>query len=74
MLNQSDAYKAAIVGDTRRMYINAVIDIISPDLVYGEAEQGEAASFSRPEQLHDKDFATKKYLTLERKRTLLDGT
>lgn len=74
MLNQSDAYKAAIVGDTRRMYINAVIDIISPDLVYGEAEQGEAASFSRPEQLHDKQFATKKYSTLERNRTLLDGT
>ena len=56
------------------MYINAVIDIISPDLVYGEAEQGKAASFSRPEQLHDKDFSTKKYLTLERNRTLLDGT
>lgn len=30
MLSSSAAYEAAITGDTRRMYLKAVIDIIDP--------------------------------------------
>ena len=43
MLECTDGYKSAIVGDTRRMYIKALLDIIDPDIVYG-ASSGSGAS------------------------------
>ena len=73
MLDATPEYRAAIVGDARRMFIKAVIDMISPDIVYGEVTGTEAGAYSRPEQLHDKIFEAERRATLEHNRWLLDG-
>ena len=75
MLERSAPYHAAITGDVRRILLRAVIDIISPDIVYGTAGSSGEAAFSMPEQIHDKVFAAAPpYATLERGRWRLDGT
>ena len=38
MISSTTAYQAAIVGDTRRIYLQAVIDIIDPDITYRSEE------------------------------------
>ena len=73
MLDATPEYRAAIVGDARRMYIKAVIDMISPDIIYGEAAGTAADTYSRPAQLHDKVFEAERRVTLEHGRWLLDG-
>lgn len=74
MLECTDGYKSAIVGDSRRMYIKAMLDIIDPDIVYGAVDSSGEAVWSKPEQLHDKELETAaRYATLERGRWLLDG-
>ena len=35
MIESSQASKAAITGETRRMVLRAVINIISPDIAFG---------------------------------------
>lgn len=75
MINASDAYRAAIVGDTRRILLKAVVDIIDPDIVYRDAESSSMPSYSKPEQLHDKDMGDlARYETLELNRWLLNGS
>ena len=75
MLDTSQAWYAAVTGDTRRTYVRAVIDIIDPDIEYGTAANQSAAPFSEPEQLHDKVLALdSRYATLEDNRWILDGT
>ena len=54
MLERSEPYHAAITGDVRRILLRAVIDIISPDIVYGTAGSSGEAAFSMPEQIHDR--------------------
>lgn len=76
MLEISDGYRAAIVGDVRRMLIKAVIDISDPDMVIGTVSGSGATPWAKPEQLHDKVFEldSRKAATLERNRWLLDGS
>lgn len=75
MIKSTDAYRAAIVGDSRRMLLRAVIDIIDPDIVYGEVTAESQSKYTRTEELHDKEFDNPpKYATLEEDRWLLDGT
>lgn len=75
MLEITDGYKSAIVGDVRRMIIKAVIDISDPDMTFGEVTSSGAASFSKPEQLHDKTMEMEsRYATLEQNRWVLDGS
>lgn len=75
MIESSQAYKAAITGDTRRMVLRALISIISPDIVFGVGETSGQIPWSKMEQLHDKVFGNPtKYATLERDRWALDGT
>ena len=74
MIDCSPAYQAAIVGDSRLMYIRAVIDLISPDIVYGEASAQTSSKYSKPAQLHDKVMQADRRATLERNRWLLDGS
>ena len=75
MLECTDGYKSAIVGDTRRMYIKALLDIIDPDIVYGASSGSGAEAWSKPEQLHDKTFQLERSVaTLETNRWLLDGS
>lgn len=75
MIKSTDAYRAAIVGDSRRMLLRAVIDIIDPDIVYGEVTAESQSKYTRTEELHDKEFDNPpKYATLEENRWLLDGS
>ena len=73
MLSSSAAYEAAITGDTRRMYLKAVIDIIDPDIVYGTVDSSGVANVCRPEQIHDKEMELLPYATLEPNRWALNG-
>lgn len=75
MISSTAAYQAAIVGDSRRMLLRAVIDIIDPDITYGAITSTGEALFSQPSQLYDKELEIgPDYATLERNRWLLDGT
>ena len=75
MLELTDGYKTAIVGDVRQMLIKAVLDISDPDITYGIVNSSGAAAFSKPEQISDKVFTLdSRYATLERGRWLLDGS
>ena len=56
MTNNSPEYYAAITADARRILLRAVIDIISPDIVYGDAESSSMSPYSKPEQLNDKEI------------------
>lgn len=74
MIESTEAYKQAVVADTRRVILRAVIDITDPDIVYGEVESASEAVFSIPTQIHDHVFTLfPNYATLERNRWLLDG-
>lgn len=74
MIESSNAYKIAVVEDTRRVLLRAIIDIIDPDVVYGTTESQSEAAFSQAEQLHDKVFELGlPYTTLELNRWILDG-
>ena len=74
MLDLSESYYTAITADARRILLQAVIDIIDPDIVYGAEESESEAAYSQPAQTHNKVFALDPpYATLERNRWLLDG-
>lgn len=73
MLEASKEYRAAITGDSRRMLLKAVIEIVDPDIVYGSHQSSGQARFSRPEQLQDRVMELIPYATLERNRWLLNG-
>ena len=49
MLDRSSAYRAAITGDARRILLRAVIDIVSPDIVFGETGSSGQTAYRRPE-------------------------
>lgn len=75
MINTSADYQAAIVADSRRMLIRALVKLIDPDIVYGTPTTSGDASISQPEQLYD--YATelgRPYATLELNRWILDGS
>ena len=75
MLSITDGYRAAVVGDVRRMLIKAVLEIVDPDITFGASNSSEAAAWSKPEQLHDKYLSlNSRYATLEPGRWVLDGS
>lgn len=75
MIKSGQAYHAAITGDARRVLLRAVIDIISPDIVFQAGGTLGQIPWSNLEQIHDKVFDNPtKYATLERDRWVLDGT
>lgn len=75
MIKSSAAYQAAITGDARRILLRAIIDLISPDIVYSAGETSGQIPWSQLAQIHDKVFDTPaKYATLEHNRWTLDGT
>lgn len=74
MISTSAAYHAAITGDTRKMLLRAVIDLIDPDIIYGTVASSGAASVCDPGQIHDKQFdLAPPYAALERNRWILNG-
>lgn len=75
MLEMTDGYRSAIVGDVRQMFIKAMLELIDPDIVYQASNGSGAAPWSKPEQLYDKVMAPdSRYSTLEKGRWPLDGT
>lgn len=54
MIKSSAAYQAAITGDARRILLRAIIDLISPDIVYGAGETSGQLPWSQLAQIHDK--------------------
>lgn len=75
MIKSGQAYHAAITGDARRVLLRAVIDIISPDIVFQAGDTSGQIAWSNLRQLYDKVFDNPtKYATLERDRWILDGT
>lgn len=75
MINKTDAYKQAIVADERRTYVNAVLEIADPDIVYGETTSSGENIYSKSSQIHDKVFRNDvKYATLEKGRWHLDAS
>lgn len=74
MISATDAYKSAIVADTRRIYIQAVIDIIDPDIVFGTVQKSGELVFSRSDQLYDKGMYLTPYATLEPNRWVLNSS
>ena len=76
MIDSSQAYQAAIVGDSRRVLMKLVIDIIDPDLIYSGVETNGHTAISKPDQIYDKVFKldTPPFATLELDRWALDGT
>lgn len=73
MISATQSYKKAIIGDTRRIFLRAVIDIIDPDIVYGTVDSSGAETICVPEQVRDKVFELVPYATLERNRWILNG-
>lgn len=75
MLKVTDAYRAAITAERRRMRLQAVLDLVDPDITYGGATTPAGESYDRPAQLYDKDYSgPSKLATLETGRWILDGT
>ena len=73
MLECSDGYRDAIVGDTRRIYVKGLINIVSPDIVYGNVQTNSVHDAAQLWQLHDKNFEAARLATLEHNRWVLDG-
>lgn len=75
MLEITDGYRAAVVGDVRRMLIKAQLEIVDPDITYGTVNSSGEAAFSKGQQLHDKELSlNSRYATLEPGRWVLDGS
>ena len=73
MLDSSPEYKLAVVGDIRRVLVKATVEIIDPDMVFGQVT-GDIDPVSVGEQAHNKVFSLHPYATLESNRWLLDGS
>ena len=75
MIDATSAFRSAIVGKTRRIYLKAVVDISDPDMTIGTVTSSGLAPWSKLAQLTDKDIsAPLRCATLEKNRWLLDGS
>lgn len=74
MIKSSDSYKAATVGDARRMLLKATVNIIDPDILYAGVVSKSMLVYAKPEQIYNKELSIyPMYATLERNRWALDG-
>lgn len=73
MLNSTAAYQAAVTGDTRRVLVRVVVDIVDPDIAFGAVESSGAAPVCDPAQLHNQVYGLAPYATLEPNRWVLNG-
>lgn len=73
MIESSEAYRSAVMGDARRVYIRAIVKIFDPDIVYATPTGSPQAEYSAPEQLHDHNFdENDNFQTFELNRIILD--
>ena len=74
MLEISDGYRSAIIGERRRMTLQAILELVDPNITYEGADTPEGEAWSRPQQLYDKDFhGPARLATGELGRWPLDG-
>ena len=75
MINHTPEYETAVVGDVRRTYIRAILNLVSPNIIYGAVSGSEQdADYSRPDQVSDGAIDSgDTYETLEWNRLTLDG-
>lgn len=74
MINSTDEYKRAIVGDSRRILVKAIVDIIDPDISYKKVQTSGESIYSNSDQIHNKNFNESAfYVTLEKNRWGLNG-
>jgi len=75
MLEITDGYRSAIVGDVRQMFIRAILDLSDPDMQIDGVVYDSQAPWSRSDQLQNKKMeSNSRYSTLEVGRHLLDGS
>lgn len=75
MQKMSQDFREAIVADSRAIELLAVVDLSDPDLVLEDTTYDSIAPWGHADQLFDKEVdPPPRYATMERGRTLLDGT
>lgn len=74
MIESSAAYLAAVTGDSRRVLLKAVVDIIDPDITPSGVTASSKAPWTQDARLYDREFTTERYATLEHNRFVLDGS
>lgn len=75
LINKSDYYKSAIIADTRRIHLKAVVDLTDPDIEYGVIHAASEDDYSKSSQLKNKIIKTnRKYATCEAGRWKCDGS
>ena len=72
MIETSEAYRAAVMADTRRTAVRVDTDVVDPDLIYTGLETSPQAVISDGLSLRDHDDLAP-YATLEHNRWILDG-
>lgn len=74
MISTSEAYKDAIIASRRRIIPRAVLNLVSPDVVYGTVTSSGKVRYVDDAEVYDKEFeTTARYITMEHNYTLLDG-
>lgn len=75
MLDRTDAFDSAVVGDARRIFLRAIVDLSDPDRVWKPVTASPGAPWSKEEEIHDRIMdAPPRYATLEPGRFLLNGS
>lgn len=73
MIETSEAYRAAVMADTRRCAVRVETDVADPDIVYTGLEGPDQAAVSVPSQTVRSHTDLTRYATLERNLWVLDG-
>lgn len=74
MLKSTEEYKKAVIADSRRVHLRAIVDLSDPDIVWNDVTDSNQAPWSKPEEIHDKNTETPpRYITLEHNRWSLGG-
>lgn len=73
MIETSEAYRAAVMADTRRCAVRVETDVADPDIVYTGLEGPAQAAVSVPSQTVRSHTDLTRYATLERNLWVLDG-
>lgn len=74
MIKSSEAYKQAIIADSRCISLKVSVDITDPDITYGDIVASDQAIISKSEQLYNRVFDVTPFATLEYNRWRLDGS
>lgn len=76
MIKHSESYEKAVIAGSRKQYIRAIFDLISPDAQIDAINSNNESEYSRTNQLQNRgeDESSQKIASLEYNRWALDGT